>query len=95
MDILDPFMTVFREHPDFDAGDARLESQQLGQRQDVIEQVMQGGESFDTLLDLLESQGIDPAEYINATAQNLDYIVDNGIRFTSNDAGILLPEFLI
>lgn len=95
MDILDPFATVFREHPDFNAGDARLEAQQLGERQDVIEQVIRGDESFDALLDLLESQGIDPTEYINATAENLNYIVDNGIRFTSNDAGILLPEFLI
>ena len=92
IDILDPFMTFFREHRDHNGCDARKEAEMLYQRQGAIEDMLEGKEHPDTVLDLLEEQGIDAANYADQVHQQVTAIIDCGIVYTSNDAGLLLPS---
>lgn len=66
-----PFSTDYRDNPDFNESDRRDEANQLFQRQSMIEDVYDGVESADTLLDLLEFQGIDPVEYVDVCCENV------------------------
>lgn len=93
LDIYDPFMTVFR---DLDRrGDERNpeeEARELLTRETLIEELITGQGHLDTALDCLAEQGIDPDAWLEQTVANMEWVIDNGIRFTSNDHGIFLPE---
>lgn len=95
IDVFDPFITVFGEHPDYDASDERREAEQLLQRQGAIEAVLKGEEHEDVLLDMLQEQGVSADRYLAAVEENIQYVIDNGLIFTSNDAGILLPQGMV
>ncbi|MEB3338972.1 MAG: hypothetical protein VKJ46_15990 [Leptolyngbyaceae bacterium] len=69
-----PFTTYYGDDPDFNEADQRAEVEQLFQRQSMIEDVWEGLESADTLLDLLEFQGIDPVEYVQTCVENVQLI---------------------
>lgn len=94
MDILDPFLTYFRDHPDHDRGDARAEAVALDMRQAAIEGWLRGELPEDAVLETLLDQGISPDEYCDIVTTNIDYVVNAGVHFTSNDAGILVPNEL-
>ena len=95
VDILDPFMTWYREHPDYDARDARTEAQRLYERQGAIEDLLEGNVQVDEVLDRLDQQGIDAAAYADTVCQQIEAIIDNGIVYLSNDAGLLLPSGVV
>lgn len=92
-DIYDPFMTVFRDlDPRGDQRDPRAEAEALATREEVISDLINGTGYLDTTLDCLAEQGINPDAWIDQTVANLEWVVDSGIRFTSNEHGLLLPE---
>lgn len=93
LDIYDPFMTAFRELDSRgDQRDPWAEAQALAIREQLIEELIVGTGHLDTALDCLAEQGIDPDAWLDQAVANMEWVVDNEIRFTSNDHGILLPE---
>ena len=91
-DLLDPFMTFYRVSPDHDSGDARREAIALFERQEMIEDYLRGRVPEEAVLDTLHAQGIDPDDYADQVARNVDYVIDAGIRFETNDSGIYVPS---
>ena len=79
MDFLLPFSTYFCENPDFDGADSQKQSEQLIQRQELIQQVVYGEEQINVLLDLLEQQGIDPVDYVSFVEINVKEVIDNKV----------------
>lgn len=88
-------MTFFRDHPDHNRGDARQEVIALDQRQAAIEGWLRGELPEEAVLETLLDQGINPDAYCDVVEANIDYVIDAGVRFQSNDAGILLPAHLL
>lgn len=92
-DIYDPFMTVLRDlDPRGDQFDPRAEAQALATREQLIEELINGEGYLDTTLDCLAEQGINPDAWLDQVVENIEYVIDSGIRFTSNEHGLLLPE---
>lgn len=76
---IEPFSTVYRENPDYNTADELTEAQLLLQRQGMIGQFIEGKVDAETLLDLLESQGFDPSEYIDQVEANAAAIIADGL----------------
>lgn len=95
MDVLDPFLTFYRVHPDHNKQDARNESAALFERQGFIEDMLEGKRQPDEVLDLLEEQGVDAAAYADEVHNQVEAIIDSGIVYLSNDAGLLLPQGVV
>lgn len=92
LDIYDPFGTVFRNlDARGDQRDPKAEAEALGIREELIEDLINGTGYLDTTLDCLAEQGINPDAWIDQTVENLEWVVDSGICFTSNEHGLLLP----
>lgn len=94
LDFLDPFVTVARDDLDMNQADERREAILLGDRQQVIQDWLSGETQEDHVLEALIDQGISPDEYIRLVNDNIDYVIDQGIVFSSNESGILLPRYL-
>ncbi|MBE9157694.1 hypothetical protein IQ265_12780 [Nodosilinea sp. LEGE 06152] len=88
IDALDPFMTWFREDPNLDPA---VEAAMLAERQDILQRTLTDDLPGEALLECLLEQGINPDHWLDVTTENLNYVIDNGIPFASNEAGILLP----
>lgn len=88
IDALDPFSTWFREDPNLDPV---VEAAQLAERQDILQRTLTDELPGEALLECLLGQGINPDEWLDITTANLNYVMDAGIPFESNDSGILLP----
>lgn len=95
MDIIDPFLTFCAEHPDHDRQDARRAAEQLYQRQGAIEDMLEGREHVDVVLDMLEEQGVDAAAYADAVHGQVSAIIDSGVVYLSNESGLLLPQGIV
>lgn len=95
MDLIDPFLTFYRDHPDHDDQDGRNETQLLFERQGAIEDLIEGKAQPDEVLDRLEEQGIDAAAYVDDVCQQIEAIIDNGIIYVTNESGLLLPEGML
>lgn len=93
LDIYAPFMTFLKDDPDFNRADSRAALNELIQRETLIEGLIKGANDIDETFDCLAEQGIDPDDWLDATCQNIEFIIDSGIHFSSNDKGILLPAF--
>lgn len=94
LDALDPFLTFARSDVDMSASDERTEAQALAERQGIIQSWLSGDTAEDHVLETLLDQGINPDHYVETVIDNIDYVVDQGIVFTSNENGILLPRHL-
>jgi len=92
MDVADPFLTFFRENPDYSESDSLSECRALWERQGAVDQVIRGEEHPDLLLETLYDQGIEPSDYVDGVVNEIDYIMDGGIRFETDDSGLLLPS---
>ncbi|MEM9448379.1 MAG: hypothetical protein AAGA75_07580 [Cyanobacteria bacterium P01_E01_bin.6] len=92
MDLIDPFMTFSEVHPDFDDNDSLRSSRELLERQDAIDRWLRGETSEEEVLDTLSSQGLNPDTYVDNVVNEVQYIIDNGIVYASNDSGLLLPS---
>jgi len=90
MDLLLPFSTCHRHEPDFNEADDLQESEKLIERQQVIQSVVLGDESTSYLLDLLESHGLDPVQYVAMVEANVDYVISHpNLIVTPSDLLIL------
>lgn len=94
LDALDPFLTFARSDADMAASDEQSEARALAERQGVIQDWLSGETEEEHVLETLLDQGINPDHYIEVVADNIDYVIDQGIVFTSNENGILLPRHL-
>ncbi len=94
LDFLDPFTTVAREDLDMNQADERREAILLADRQQVIQDFLNGKTEEDHVLETLLAQGISPDDYLHLVNDNIDYVIDQGIVFSSNESGILLPRHL-
>lgn len=90
-DLLDPFLTYFREFPGMNQGDSRAEAIALDQRQAAIEAWLRGEVPEEAVLETLLDQGISPDAYAQVIDANVDHVIDSGIRFESNESGLFLP----
>ncbi|MEL7354055.1 MAG: hypothetical protein AAFN38_21715 [Cyanobacteria bacterium J06560_5] len=88
-------MTPFRENSDYNRQDERGEAEALYQRQGAIEDFVEGKGQADTLLDMLEEQGIDAAAYADRVHAEVEAVIDSGIVYISNDAGLLIPSGMV
>ena len=69
--------TVLRESPDFNSSDSQHEINQLIVRQTAIQDCLTGEQHADVLLDILDSQGINPIEYVACVEQNINFLLSN------------------
>lgn len=89
---IDALITFDRDDPDMSEADQIEEAKLLGQRNRILENVMDGTEDIDTYLDCLAEQGIDPIAWMDMAAANMQHVVDSGITFIETPSGLLLPS---
>jgi hypothetical protein len=90
-DILDPFLSPFRDHPDHNHADAKTEAIAVADRNDLIIDVLEGRADMDDYLEMLYEHEIDPIGWMNQTAQQLERVVDGGTYYLQNENGLYLP----
>ena len=93
-ELIDPFLTFYGHSPDHGASDGRRETEALMQRQDLIEDWLEGAESAETVLDCLEEQGVGADAYLATVQANVQHVIDGGVVYIENESGILLPELI-
>lgn len=76
---LAPFNTFFTPSPGMSLADIQREIEQLYQRQKAIDACAHGELDEETLFDLLEDHGVDPVEWAEAAADNIEFLL--GTRF--------------
>lgn len=61
------------------------------QYQALVDDVLRGDRPLDDLLDFMSDSRIDPDQWLNAQVDELDYVVDSGVRFSRDETGLFLP----
>lgn len=79
MNELDPLLTVFVDHPDYGASDARAEADRLCQRQRAIAGLLDYTTAIEDCLDLLSDQGIEPNSWIDAVVENIEWAMQGDL----------------
>jgi hypothetical protein len=79
MDELLIFSTYFREIPDFNDSDELVEMKHLLARQSMLLECLEGSEPIETLLDLLETQDINPIDYVETVEANVEFAMNSGL----------------
>jgi hypothetical protein len=82
---IDPLSTNFRDNPDFNDSDRDFEVGLLKVRQRAIDEVLRGELPPGDLLDLLESQQIDPVEYMDAATAAIESVINRGMEIEGWD----------
>lgn len=62
------------------------------QYQRLIDDVLRGDRPLDDLLDFMSDSCVDPDRWLNAQVDELDYVVDAGVRFNRDTTGLFLPS---
>jgi hypothetical protein len=75
MDYLLPLTTFERQNPDFSGADRLQEVAAFIQRQRAIARCLDGLESPDVVLDLLDSQGLDPIAYVDEVEAAVELVI--------------------
>lgn len=75
--LLQPFLTYFREDPDYNSSDVGNEINLMLTRNQVIEEYLEGEKPEDYLLDLLAEQEIEPNMYLEAVQDEIHYLMTN------------------
>lgn len=76
-EFLEPFLTSFREHPDYNPSDVLNEINLMVIRNIAVEDCLEGTVSEDYFFDLLAEQGIEPSLYVDAVTDEIDYLLAN------------------
>lgn len=84
MDELDPLLTLFIVHPDYNSSDERAEADRLFQRQRAVGGLLDGSVAVDYCLDLLAEQGIDPLGWIDAVVDNTEWAMQGNLIIPSS-----------
>lgn len=85
MHYLDPLSTVARFQAGMSQGERLTEVDMLLARQAAIGQVLRGELDADTLLDMVEHQGMDPAAYAEQAIENIGWAIASGARLTDTE----------
>lgn len=72
-----PFLTYYRDSLDYNVNDSKNEFDLMNQRNIAIEGFLQGEIAEDYLFDLLDSQNIEPQDYIESVQHELQYFLRN------------------
>lgn len=88
-------MTWYAADSDHNRQDERQAAEQLYQRQGAIEDMIEGREHVDTVLDMLEEQGIDAAAYADAVHADITAIIQGNVVYMTNESGLLLPNGIV
>ncbi|MBE9137667.1 hypothetical protein IQ254_10645 [Nodosilinea sp. LEGE 07088] len=91
---LDPFLTALRADPDFNRSDERNELESALVRDALITDLITGQGYLDTTLDCLAEQGIDPDAWLGAVVNNIEHVIDAGVRFDRHETGLFLPAVI-
>lgn len=91
IDAFDPFRPWFNSHPDMDRSDERRAVEEMMVREELTQQFLAGQTDIETLWDCLAQQGIDPLEWTEATVNQVERVIDQGIVFESDESGLFLP----
>lgn len=75
--MIQPFLTYYRDHPDYNEQDANEEFESMVQRNEAIQAFLDGEIDDEYLLDLLESHAISPDAYIESVEAEIDYFIAN------------------
>ena len=59
--------------------------------QRLVDDVLKGNRPLDDLLDFMNDSRVDPDQWLNAQVDELDYVVDAGVRFNRDETGLFLP----
>lgn len=76
-DFLLPFLTTFRENPDYNSADEVKEAQSLIRRNQAIEEYFSGQTFDDYLFDLLAEEGVEPSDYVCSVEEDIEYLSAN------------------
>jgi hypothetical protein len=85
-DYADPFLTYISLDASPD------EVQKLLQRQEFIEQSLEGHQAASTVLDCLAEQGLDPIAYVDEVEWGVDQVIASGILPEQSDLLLILRE---
>lgn len=91
IDAFDPFRPWFTAHPDMDHHDQRQAVEEMMIREELTQKFLAGQTDLDTLWDCLAQHEIDPMEWTEATVNQVERIIDQGIVFQSDESGLFLP----
>lgn len=72
-----PFITYFRDNPDYSISDHCNELDSLIARNNTIQDFLDGKIDTEYLLDFLESDGIDPEAYMESVDSEIEYLIAN------------------
>lgn len=79
MNLSHPFDTYLRTSPDFSDANAAKEVIDLSIRQNAIADCLEGQTTADYVLDVLESQGIDPTAYVDCVEANVQHVIESRV----------------
>jgi len=85
MHYLEPLSTVARFQAGMSRNERLTEADMLIARQHAIGQVLRGELDADTLLDVVEDQGIDPAAYAEQAIENIGWAIMSGAQLTDTE----------
>lgn len=71
--LIQPFLTYYRQDVDYSVADAAHEFNLMVQRNEAIDAFLTGHQDVDYMLDVLNDQGIEPEEYLEAVESEIEY----------------------
>lgn len=74
---LQPFLTYYRDDPDYNSTDIEHEINLMIVRNNAVEDYLEGNQSEDYLFDLFAAQGIEPSLYVEAVENEINYLIAN------------------
>lgn len=69
---IEPFLTYYRDNPDYNDSDALNEFNLMVARNEVVQSFIAGNCTAEYLLDFLEFHGINPDIYVETIEDNVD-----------------------
>lgn len=74
---MNPFLTGYNDHPDYNEADHQAEFLRMVERNDAIQDLLDGKQSAGYVLDLLESQDIDPLVYVESVSEAVRFCLEH------------------
>ena len=90
-DVIDPFLSFATVNADYNEDDHLAETARLVERQGVIHDWLSGQTEAEHVLDTLSDQGLNPDTYVAEVCRAVEFAINGGIVFESNDSGLFLP----
>jgi hypothetical protein len=92
MDVSAPFLTFLDYEPDHNRLDSLQATQQLFERQTIIDEWLAGRGHVDIVLDCLEEQGVGADAFVSQVCDQVHYAIEGRI-YVENPTGLLLPKY--